>query len=79
MLCNWASCRAIRWNRKAFSPSETELLRQVLRSPFETAMAIPLSADRRQAFSRKMLRYLSHHLGTTIDAKSLDVLHAVLA
>jgi hypothetical protein len=62
-----------------FTPAETELLRQVLRSPFETAMAIPLSADRRQAFSRKMLQYLSHHLGTTIDAKSLDVLHAVLA
>jgi hypothetical protein len=26
-----------------------------------------------------MLQYLSHHLGTSIDAKSLDVLHAVLA
>ena len=42
-------------------------------------MAIPLSATRRQAFSRRMLQYLSHHLGATIDAKSLDVLHAVLA
>ena len=42
-------------------------------------MAIPLSATRRQAFSRRMLQYLSHHLGATIDAKSLDVLHTVLA
>ena len=62
-----------------FTPAETDLLQKVLRSPFETAMAIPLSAERRQAFSRKMLQYLSHHLGTNIDAKSLDALHAVLA
>jgi hypothetical protein len=62
-----------------FTPAETELLQKVLRSPYETAMGIPLSAERRQAFARKMLQYLSHHLGATIDAKSLDVLHAVLA
>ena len=62
-----------------FTPAETDLLLKVLRSPFETTMAIPLSAERRQAFSRNMLQYLSHHLGANIDAKSLDVLHAVLA
>jgi hypothetical protein len=42
-------------------------------------MALSLSAQRRGEFSRKMLQYLSHHLGATIDAKSLDVLHEVLA
>jgi len=42
-------------------------------------MAIPLSAARRQVFLRKMLQYLSWHLGVTLDAKSLDVLHTVLA
>ena len=62
-----------------FTPSETDLLLKVLRSPYETTLAIPLSAERRQAFSRSMLQYLSHHLGANIDAKSLDVLHAVLA
>ena len=62
-----------------FSPPEEALFYQVLRSPYEDTLAIPLSAERRQAFSRKMLQYLSYHLGATIDAKSLDVLHAVLA
>ena len=62
-----------------FTPAETDLLLKVLRSPYETTMNIPLSAERRQAFSRKMLQYLSHHLGASIDARSLDVLHAVLA
>lgn len=61
-----------------FSPEETTILFKILGSSYAEAMAIPLSAARRQAFARKMLRYLSWHLGTTVDAKSLDVLHAVL-
>ena len=62
-----------------FSPDEAALFQRILGSSFEEAMAIPLSAARRQNFSRRMLQYLSHHLGATIDARSLDVLHAVLA
>ena len=62
-----------------FTPAESDLLFRILRSSYAESMAIPLSAERRLAFSRKMLQYLSYHLGATIDAKSLDVLHAVLA
>lgn len=62
-----------------FSPHEAGLFYRILRAPYEETLAIPLSAERRQAFSRKMLQYLSYHLGSTLDAKSLDVLHAVLA
>lgn len=62
-----------------FAADEAALFQEILRSSFDEAMAIPLSAARRQAFSRRMLQYLSWHLGTTIDARSLDVLHAVLA
>lgn len=61
-----------------FAPDEAALFQQVLHSAFEETLVIPLSASRRQSFSRKMLQYLSWHLGTTIDARSLDVLHAVL-
>ena len=61
-----------------FAPDEAALFQQVLHSSFEETLAIPLSASQRQSFSRKMLQYLSWHLGTTIDARSLDVLHAVL-
>ena len=62
-----------------FTPTESDLLFTLLRSPFPEAMALSLSAQRRSEFSRKMLQYLSYHLGATIDAKSLDVLHEVLA
>ena len=62
-----------------FPPAEAALFQQILHCPLQEAMALPLSAQRRQSFLRKMLQYLSYHLGTTIDARSLDVLHEVLA
>ena len=62
-----------------FPPEDAALFQRFLRTPYAEALCIPLSGSRRQAFARKMLQYLSWHLGTTIDAKSLDVLHAVLS
>lgn len=62
-----------------FDESDEALLRQLLKASFPEAMAIPLSSTRRLGLSRKLLQYLSWHLGTNIDARSLDVLHAVLA
>ena len=62
-----------------FSPEETTLLYRILQASFEETLCLPLSAARRQAFARRMLQYLSWHLGTTLDARSLDVLHEVLA
>ena len=65
--------------RGLFSPEEEALLYKVLRSPFEEAMMLPLSAEKRQNFCRRMLRYLSYHLGAEIDARSLDVLHEIFS
>lgn len=62
-----------------FPPAEAALFQQILHCPLQEALALPLSARGRQSFLRKMLQYLSYHLGTTIDARSLDVLHEVLA
>ena len=62
-----------------FPPAEAGLFQQFLRCSFPEALAFPLSASRRQAFLRKMLPYLSYHLGASIDVRSLDVLHEVLS
>ena len=62
-----------------FPPVEAGLFQQILRCSFAEALALPLSASRRQSFLRKMLQYLSYHLGATLDIRSLDVLHEVLA
>lgn len=62
-----------------FSREESLLLHRLLTLPFGEAMALPLSAARRGTFSRRMLTYLSHHLGQSLEIRSLDVLHAVFA
>ena len=62
-----------------FSHEESLLLHRLLTLPFGEAMALPLSASRRGVFSRRMLTYLAHHLGQSLEIRSLDVLHAVFA
>ena len=62
-----------------FSLEESLLLHRLLTETFEEAMALPLSAGRRSTFSRRMLDYLSYHLGQSLDIRSLDVLHAVFS
>ena len=62
-----------------FPAEDAALFFRILRGSFAETMAIPLSAGQRQDFSRRMLQYLSHHLGANLSARSLDVLHAVLS
>lgn len=70
---------ALRKQDLRFSREESLLLHRLLTLPFDEAMVLPLSAARRGAFSRRMLAYLSHHLGQSLEIRSLDVLHAVFA
>lgn len=65
--------------RSVFSPEDLALLDKVMSSSLEQTLALPLSAQRRQSFSRKMLQYLSYHLGAEINVRSLDVLHEIFA
>ena len=62
-----------------FEPRELELLEKIMKSPMEETLALPLNAQRRRAFSRKMLQYLGYHLGCEISARSLDVLHEIFS
>lgn len=64
---------------RLFSREESELLHKFLTMSREESLSIPLSAKRRNAFARKMLDYLSYHLGATLDIRSLDVLHDIFA
>lgn len=62
-----------------FSHEDSALLATLLGSTLDEALSIPLSSGRRQTFARRMLDYLSYHLGQTLDVRSLEVLHAVFA
>lgn len=60
-----------------FSPAESELLHRILNTPVTGLGRIGCTGAQRLAFARRMIRYLSHHLGTRIEIKSLDILHEV--
>lgn len=62
-----------------FSAEDSLLLHRLVSMNLEEALALPLSAVRRQSFTRRMLDYLSYHLGQRLEIRSLDVLHAVFA
>lgn len=58
-----------------FTKEESLLLHQMLTLPLPEALALPLSASKRVAFSKRMIQYLSYHLGCEINIKSLSALH----
>ncbi|MBQ7222307.1 MAG: DNA repair protein RecO [Bacteroidales bacterium] len=62
-----------------FSAELSYVLHKFLTSPFEEAMKLQLSGSVRNAFSVKMIEYLSYHLGININVKSLAVLHDIFA
>ena len=61
--------------REIFSPEENSLLKRLGSYNFAEAMSIPLNGRTRSGFSRKLIQYLSFHLGARIELRSLDVLH----
>lgn len=60
-----------------FSPAESNLLEKLLRSRVNEIEEIKCGRDLRLSFAKKMVEYISYHLGEEIEIKSLDVLHEV--
>ena len=40
---------------------------------------LPLSGQARLSYSKRMIEYISHHIGNSIEIKSLDILHQIFA
>ncbi len=64
-------------SRSCFTYAESALLHKLLNTRAMDCDTIKCTGELRLAFSRQMIRYLSHHLGMGIEVKSLDVLHEV--
>lgn len=60
-----------------FSPAESNLLDKLLHCKVNEIDDIKCGRDLRLGFAKKMIQYISYHLGTEIEIKSLDVLHEV--
>lgn len=64
---------------ECFSEEDSLLLSLLLDSSCPEAMKIPLTGVRRTAFAKNMINYLSYHLGTSINIRSLAVLHEIFS
>ena len=67
------------YQQGVFSPENSRLLHLILALPFEEVMKLEMSGRRRSAFSQEMVDYLSHHLGISINIKSLAILHEIFS
>ena len=65
--------------RNSFSRTESELLYKLLNTSAISCYTIQCNGELRLSFAKRMIQYLSHHLGINIDVKSLDVLHDIFS
>ena len=72
-------CEKMEGGENGFSKSESELLHQILNTSAINSCAIKCNGELRLSFSKKMINYLSHHLGINFEMKSMDVLHEVFS
>lgn len=56
---------------------ESYLLHKILNTQFTQIESITCNGELRLNFAKKIISYLSYHLGISIEIKSLDVLHEV--
>lgn len=54
-------------------------IRAIMEAPFADCMLIPLSGERRTEICRAILRYLEFHTESSINIRSLSVLHELFA
>jgi DNA repair protein RecO (recombination protein O) len=62
-----------------FSEQDSLLLHRLLSADFNEVMQIPLNAKARNSFCDQMLKYLSYWLETSINIRSVAVLHTIFA
>ncbi len=60
-----------------FSIEESNLLEKLLHIRVNEIDEIKCGRNLRLSFAKKMVQYISYHLGTEVEIKSLDVLHEV--
>lgn len=64
-------------SKDLMSKSQSELLHNLLNCSFDELQNIKSNGELRYLFSKKMIDYLSHHLGVSIELKSIEVLHEI--
>ncbi len=65
------------YNSDTLTEEESLLLNELINNKAENIASIKCNGATRNQYAKKMISYISYHLGINIEIKSLDVLHEV--
>ena len=65
------------FNSISFTEDESLLLNELLNNKTSDIAELKCNGETRNKYAKKMISYISYHLGINIEIKSLDVLHEV--
>ena len=72
------------YGTQMLGPEESQLLHALLNTPstnleklFCGTRELKMNGDARLAYTKRMIEYISHHIGNNIEIKSLDILHQI--
>lgn len=72
------------YGTQMLGPEESQLLHALLNTPstnleklFCGSHELKINGEARLAYTKRMIEYISHHIGNNIEIKSLDILHQI--
>lgn len=72
------------YGTQMLGPEESQLLHALLNTPstnleklFCGSQELKINGEARLAYTKRMIEYISHHIGNNIEIKSLDILHQI--
>ena len=72
------------YGTQMLGPEESQLLHALLNTPstnleklFCGTRELKMNGEARLAYTKRMIEYISHHIGNNIEIKSLDILHQI--
>ena len=72
------------YGTQMLGPEESQLLHALLNTPstnleklFCGSQELKINGESRLAYTKRMIEYISHHIGNNIEIKSLDILHQI--
>lgn len=72
------------YGTQMLGPEESQLLHALLNTPstnleklFCGSQELKINGEARLTYTKRMIEYISHHIGNNIEIKSLDILHQI--
>ena len=74
----WLNSAAPTERIRQFPGPHQDMIARFLRAPFGESMLIPLSGELRNSLAEEILGYIGYHSESSVNVRSLKVLHELL-